>query len=389
MQNRQNRQRPGSTAGRPGTAGRRDTRGNGRSTPQGVRPRTPKPYQTRAKQLRRQQTKAVSGLAVALVAAIFVSAALLITQNIDWDVIFADKNYAPFANPDGLLWGPEITKEERDAFITQYVTVPHDRLYRGTCILVNRDIPYHFTEDEDDLISIYKNKTKGYKVRSGSEYLKTEAVYALNNMMDAFYAETENNSIMVNSSYRSEKSQKALYEENLAAKGKEYADAYVQQPGYSEHHTGYAMDLAVYEEYEDGTSAMWAFDGKDEYFWIDRNCEQYGFVLRYSASKEDVTNIKYESWHYRYVGVGNALAMDNMALALEEYISFIKDYRWGETLYYVTAENGDQYALYYVPAEGTDKQEIPLPRIALDYNISGNNLDGFIVSALIAMGDRS
>ena len=128
---------------------------------------------------------------------------------------------------------------------------------------------------------------------------------------------------------------------------------------------------------------MLVFDGKNEYFWVDQNCDQYGFVLRYSASKEDVTRIAYESWHYRYVGIGNALTMTNMGLSLEEYVNFIKDYSYNGTRYYITADNGDIYCTYYVKSNGQDGQKIPIPKTARSYQISGNNIDGFIIAALV------
>ena len=213
-----------------------------------------------------------------------------------------------------------------------------------------------------------------------------ETIAALNAMMDSFYEETGNRNIMVNSAYRNAKGQQEIYDSKEAQYGSDYAEAYVQKPGYSEHHTGYAVDFAVYDEGDpdvEGDEAMWTFDGKDEYFWIDRNCSQYGFVLRYSASKEDVTRIAYESWHYRYVGIGNALAMQNMGLSLEEYISFIRDYSYDGTRYYITAANGDVYCLYYAKSDGTDGQRIPIPKTAKTYQISGNNIDGFIITAMV------
>ena len=51
--------------------------------------------------------------------------------------------------------------------------------------------------------------------------------------------------------------------------------------------------------------------------------------------------------------------------------------------YYITADNGDVYCLYYVKSDGSDNQALPIPRIASEYQISGNNIDGFIISALV------
>ena len=347
--------------------------------------KTTYPYQSRSKRRLKRRKGAVSGLAVVLVVMIFVSLSLLIVRSIDWEYIFSDKTRMQFSNPDNIVYGPYITEQERDQYLTQYVTVNADDIHRGSCILVNFDVPYVF-EEEEDVYSVYKNKSKSYKVTSGSIFLRMEMIRAMNAMMDQFYAETENRNIMVNSGFRSAKQQQEVYDEKERLNGPEYAENYVQKPGYSEHHTGYAMDLAVYDEGDldvEGDEAMWTFDGKNEYFWVDQNCAQYGFILRYSASKEDVTKISYESWHYRYVGIGNALAIKNMGLALEEYINFIRDYSYQGTRYYITADNGDIYCLYYVKSTGMDGQKLPIPKTARSYEISGNNIDGFIVAALV------
>ncbi len=55
--------------------------------------------------------------------------------------------------------------------------------------------------------------------------------------------------------------------------------------------------------------------------WLDSHAQDYGFILRYPKNKESVTKIKYEPWHYRYVGVENAKAMKKSGLCLEEYVS--------------------------------------------------------------------
>lgn len=351
-----------------------------------------KPYRNRAKQRRRRRRGMISGIAVCLIVMIFVSMSLLIVRSVDWNAVFSDKTRAPFENPNNEVYGPSLTPEARDGYITQYVTVKNADLYRGPCILVNLQTPFRFSETDPDgreyenVYSIYKNKTNSYKVSGGSLFLQMDAINALNDWMDAFYEETENRNIMVNTAYRTLVAQKDIYDSFARDYGIDYANSYAQQPGHSEHHTGYAIDLAVYDEGDpdvEGDEAMWKFNGQNEYFRAAQSCTQYGYILRYSASKEDVTGIAYESWHYRYVGIGNALTIQNMGLSLEEYINFIRDYDYNETQYYVTAENGDIYCLYYVAATGEDEQKIPVPKLAKEYEISGNNIDGFIVSALV------
>jgi predicted TIM-barrel fold metal-dependent hydrolase len=40
-----------------------------------------------------------------------------------------------------------------------------------------------------------------------------------------------------------------------------------------------------------------------ECIWMAEHCQEYGFIIRYPADKEDVTEINYEPWHLRYVGI--------------------------------------------------------------------------------------
>ena len=42
----------------------------------------------------------------------------------------------------------------------------------------------------------------------------------------------------------------------------------------------------------------------------------------------------------------------------------------------------------YVPYEGSETQQIPIPRTAKSYEISGNNIDGFIVTVLIGTENK-
>ena len=94
-----------------------------------------------------------------------------------------------------------------------------------------------------------------------------------------------------------------LYDADLEDTGED-TSTLVAKPGYSEHETGYAMDFSLFE---DGISAD--YDGTGEYDWINQNCAHYGFILRYPENKTDLTEIRYESWHYRYVGQPHAYYM--------------------------------------------------------------------------------
>ena len=57
-----------------------------------------------------------------------------------------------------------------------------------------------------------------------------------------------------------------------------------------------------------------------ETLWLHEHCAEYGFILRYPKGKEEITEIDYESWHYRYVGVEAAAYIMEHGITLEEYL---------------------------------------------------------------------
>lgn len=88
----------------------------------------------------------------------------------------------------------------------------------------------------------------------------------------------------------------------------------IMPPGSSEHNLGLAMDIC-------GTD--YNFYQTKEYAWLVANAHNYGYILRYSYEKQSITNVVYEPWHWRYVGVEMATDMkfNYPNLCLEEYFS--------------------------------------------------------------------
>ena len=98
------------------------------------------------------------------------------------------------------------------------------------------------------------------------------------------------------------------------------AARWVALPGTSEHNTGLALDIVYPGYYEDYGDLNEGFEETAAFDWLINNCTDYGFVLRYPKDKQDITGITYEPWHYRYVGVENAKAMEAAGQCLEEYL---------------------------------------------------------------------
>ena len=85
----------------------------------------------------------------------------------------------------------------------------------------------------------------------------------------------------------------------------------VARPGTSEHQVGLAVDFNSVEQ---------SFKNTKTYQWLEAHCTDYGFIIRYTAEKQDKTGIIPEPWHYRYVGVEAAKLMEAEDLCLEEFI---------------------------------------------------------------------
>ena len=107
----------------------------------------------------------------------------------------------------------------------------------------------------------------------------------------------ENIEIGIESAYREISYQEELKNRLLTEKGEDYVKEFVAEPGYSEHHTGLAIDLAIKKDgiYQDDPSP-------EDYKKIHSILHKYGFILRYPQGKEDITGYSYEPWHIRYVG---------------------------------------------------------------------------------------
>ncbi len=118
----------------------------------------------------------------------------------------------------------------------------------------------------------------------------------------------------VTSSYRSYQTQISTYNFWVAKSGQAGADTYSARPGYSEHQTGFAFDVAA------GSCTLDCFGSTSQYQWFQQNAANYGFIQRYYAGYEQVTGYTAEEWHYRYVGTVVAKDMQAKGVkTLEQY----------------------------------------------------------------------
>jgi D-alanyl-D-alanine carboxypeptidase len=252
-----------------------------------------------------------------------------------------------------------------------YISKEKSDISKGELILVNNDISYPFSEDAN-LVSVYDYKNSSYKVRDLTVTIQEDVMGPLNELMEEFYRQHETNVVTVISGHRSYDFQQSLYKQKVAEDGEVEAMKWVAQPGGSEHHTGYALDFGIY--HSSGKSQ--SYNGNGKYRWINENAHLYGFIVRYPEEKSDITGIEYEPWHFRYIGIPHSYIATEYGMCLEEYIDYLKEFQFGDKHLRVRDGDRKRYEVYY-----TDKLDVPVPTNK-QYKISGNNVDGFIVTVL-------
>ena len=125
--------------------------------------------------------------------------------------------------------------------------------------------------------------------------------------------------------YRSVKEQQKLWDEWSVEKGIDYVTNYVAVPGYSEHHTGLAVDICLKIDGELVYENDDMLKEEEIFAKIHEKLADYGFILRYLKGKDDFTGYSYEPWHLRYVGsVKVAKEIAEKGITLEEYLDSTK-----------------------------------------------------------------
>ncbi len=328
-------------------------------------------------------------LIVVLILAVLAGGIYFACRQFGWSIPIPQITISfPQTNPDSpdKTAEPNKTPEPEDSgSMADHMTTPSgipctltdlgtDAIYRGDLILVNNQIFYHFPSEsqEKDLSVIFDNKTDSYYVRDKDVLLAPHALEALNRLMDAFREQGGSKSVNVVAGFRTEEFQQHLFDQSAERNGLDHAQQFVAQPGGSEHHTGLVVDFSIL--FPDGSSDE--YRGVGEYAWINENCQDYGWVVRYDMNKVNLTGISTEPWHFRYVGTPHATVMVQENLCLEEYIDYLKQFTFDQEHLTVECVDGT-YEIWY--AEGT---KIHVPDSG-QYSTSGNNVDGVIVTCKI------
>ena len=159
-------------------------------------------------------------------------------------------------------------------------------------------------------------KTEGVRWAVGSQMKLQEDCYkALVEMSDA--AREDGYNLYLKSAYRSWQTQNTMYKNRLKKNhGKD--DGWVSKAGASDHQTGLGADV-IPKSWIKAAGMNSKMAKEPECQWMAEHCSEYGFIIRYPEDKEDVTEIHYEPWHVRYVGIPAATYIMENGLCLEEF----------------------------------------------------------------------
>ncbi len=187
-------------------------------------------------------------------------------------------------------------------------TVKKTDISKKELMLVNK---FNYLDENyapDDIVKV------SMQFAYGDNEIKKEVYEKFRSMYND--AKKEGLYLIITSSYRDYNFQKELWDSYANQKGDEWADSVSARAGYSEHQTGYTLDIVTYN------ANMSSFEKTDEFKWLQDNAYKYGFILRYPKDKEDITGYSYESWHYRYVGKDVATKIKKLGITFDEYYAY-------------------------------------------------------------------
>ncbi len=304
----------------------------------------------------------------------FVSALIVAANSIMKDLfppntkIIIDGNFkssssaAPIPGSDSTILGnptePSGQNETGISYIGySEINIAAEQLSSGLLTVINSEHPYT-ASDTSSMVRLKDFKNEFYSIRSEDIMLDSSAADALNLMMADYNAATQLSDIII-------------YTTTQQYTGSDSACPTV----FAESASGLTIDLAV----QGSDGSVLVYDGADVEGWILENCTRYGFIVRYPDGKDAVTGQPGNTWHLRYVGNVHAAVMAQNNQCLEEYVEWIKGYSI-DTQTYTCNLDGMEYEIYYTPYMG-DTTSIRVP-VSGSYTISGNNIDGIIISAL-------
>ena len=151
--------------------------------------------------------------------------------------------------------------------------LPYDEILKEKLVLIEPNIEVHI-DMRDSLLNMREEAKK-----DGVYLVFLSGYRSINLQNDIFY------------SLKSIRNQEAAERARVSA-----------PPGYSEHSTGFAIDIGDATQRE--TDFETEFENTDAFRWLKKNAAKFHFKLSFN---KDNKYIDYEPWHWRYEGSIEAL----------------------------------------------------------------------------------
>ena len=188
-----------------------------------------------------------------------------------------------------------VTEENKTEFIKDlYAILEEEKTFRpddkSLFFLIDKKHTASSSYAPKDLVSLKKNSL--FDLNKAGMKIRPEAYSALNEMAQA--ALNDGIRLLVSSAYRSYSYQENLFNYWVSVDGLEEAERESARPGTSQHQLGMALDFAPVDD---------AFADTVPGQWVYKNAAKYGWSLSFPHGYEDITGYRWESWHFRYIGV--------------------------------------------------------------------------------------
>jgi zinc D-Ala-D-Ala carboxypeptidase len=169
-------------------------------------------------------------------------------------------------------------------------------------------LPYP-EDSQDRLVSI---GTYGQGTDQRTESLDKDAAQAFAQMVAD--AKAAGVSIIPISGFRTIADQEKLFERQIKRQGSPAeASRLSAPPGYSEHHSGYALDIG--DGNQPSKDLKYEFDNTAAYRWMQTHAANYGFELSFPPN--NAQGVNFEPWHWRYIKSSYATAIFAVAHTLQ------------------------------------------------------------------------
>lgn len=133
-----------------------------------------------------------------------------------------------------------------------------------------------------------------------THHARPETVNAFQRMNAA--AQKEGITLNIIWAYRSPVLQREQFHEAQGKYGKRQGIRWLAPPGFSEHQTGWVLDIGDQSDPEADDNPL--FERTAAFNWLSSHGENFGFELSFKPSNWQ--GVSYEPWHWRFVGTPEA-----------------------------------------------------------------------------------